>query len=80
MGLDSRLIAVHLGPPAAMNAATPLRQVKDISQHLQAILLLSGPPSPKCCLSSKVVGGIRCHGTVRHEMSGSLTDYGHFNN
>lgn len=36
--------------------------------------------SPKCCSSLKVVGGIHCHGTVRHEMSGSLTDYGHFNN
>ena len=38
------------------------------------------PPSPKCRLSLKAVGGACCHGTVRHELSGALTDYGHFNN
>lgn len=53
---------------------------RDISHHLPAILPPVRPPSPKCRLSSKAVGGARCHGTVRHELSAALTDYGHFNN
>lgn len=77
--LDSLLIGVHLGSPAAMNAATPLRS----RRHFSPPSSNSFPvrlPSPKCCLSLKAVGGIRCHGTVRHWMSGALTDYGHFDN
>lgn len=53
---------------------------RDISHHLPAILPPVRPPSPKCRPSSKAVGGARCHGTVRHELSAALTDYGHFNN
>lgn len=62
-----------------MNATTPLRSQRHFSAASSDSFPVRLPP-PKCCFSLKVVGGVRCHCAVRHELSGALTDYGHFDN
>lgn len=74
VGLDSLLIGVHLGSPAAMNAATPLRSQETFLTTFQRFFLPSGRR-----LQSAARLRRRWVGLAVMAPSG-MTDYGHFNN